>query len=225
MKELFGLEKYVNTDYNGLKQYYETNSIIQSDTGLNKLSGFLINKCNLKLENWESAILWYENIIQNPENMEDSIFAVIDLGYAYLLMENGGYKSSYVGNMIEHKPVSTEQFIEKRNYLLSLLPGDQMSEVLKKNIATLKDGELLQNIPNPFKGSTEIWYKLNIESNVQLKVYNYTGQLISTINEGTKTKGTHHIDFDANGLKNGIYFYSISINGQTTDSKKMTVME
>jgi len=225
MKELFGLEKYVTDDYAELIQYYEANNAIQSDTSLKKLSGFLVNKCNLKLENWPTAISWYENIIQNPESMEDSIFAVIDLGYTYLLMENGGFKTTYTGNMIEHKPVSTEQFIEKRNYLLSLLPGNQMSEVLKENIAIMKDGELLQNVPNPFKGSTQIWYKLESESTVELDVYNYTGLLIRSINEGSKTKGNHFIDFDASNLINGIYFYSIIINGQTTDTKKMTIIK
>jgi len=140
-------------------------------------------------------------------------------------MENSGYKSAYMGKLTQYKPESKEQFFDHRDYLLSLLPGDNMSEPMKGNIAALKEGELLQNVPNPFIGSTQIWYKLNTKSNVRLRVYNYTGQLINTINEGAKTKGTHHIDFDASGLKNGIYFYSISINGQTTDSKKMTIIK
>ena len=141
------------------------------------------------------------------------------------MIENGGNKSAYSGQLTEYIPKSREDFFEHRDYLLSLLPGDRMGETMKGNIASLKEGELLQNVPNPFKGTTQIWYKLNTESNVLLKVYNSTGQLISTINEGTKIKGTHHFDFNANGLKNGIYFYTISINGQTTDSKKMTIMK
>ena len=157
--------------------------------------------------------------------MEDSIFAIIDLGYTYFLMENGGLKAAYTGNMIEHKPVSMEKFEEKRDYLLSLLPGDQLSETMKESIGNLKTGELLQNVPNPFKGSTQIWYRLEKESNVQLNIHNYTGQLIWSVKEGTKSIGTHFFEFDGTGLKNGIYFYSISINGQTTDSKKMTIIK
>ncbi|MCD4695988.1 MAG: T9SS type A sorting domain-containing protein [Bacteroidales bacterium] len=157
--------------------------------------------------------------------MEDSIFAIIDLGYIYFVMENSGYKSAYTGNLIEYKPESKEQFIENRNYLLSLIPDDQMSEIIKENIAVLKEGELLQNIPNPFNESTQIWYKLENEYVVHLNIYNNTGQLIKSINEGTKIKGIHHIDFDASRLTNGTYFYSISINGQITDSKKMTILK
>ena len=221
IQELFALEKFATDDYNNLKQYYENNT----DLELATTKEYMVSKCDIKLENWPDAISYYENIILDPETMEDSIFAIIDLGYVYFIMENSGYKSTYTGNLVEYKPESKMQFFDNRDYLLSLIPGDQLSVTMKGNIAGLKEGELLQNVPNPFKGSTQFWYKLQNESIVQLNVYNYTGQLISTINEGTKTKGIHHIDFDANGLKNGIYFYSISINGQTTDSKKMTVME
>jgi len=158
--------------------------------------------------------------------MEDSIFAIIDLGYTYFLMENGGLKSVYKGSLAEHIPESKKQFIDKRDYLLKFLYDDsQINKNIDQEIKLLNQGVLLQNVPNPFNGSTQIWYKLDIESAVQLKVYNYTGQLLNTINEGTKTKGNHFVDFNANGLKNGIYFYSISINGTTTDSKKMTIMK
>ncbi|MCD4695581.1 MAG: hypothetical protein K8S16_05000 [Bacteroidales bacterium] len=155
MQELFALEKFVSNDYSGLKQYYENNTVPElSETG-----DYMVSKCDIKLENWPDAISYYENIILDPETMEDSIFAIIDLGYVYFVMENSGYKSAYTGNLIQYKPESKEQFIENRNYLLSLIPGDQMSETMKGNIAGLKEGELLQNVPNPFKGSTQIWYK------------------------------------------------------------------
>ena len=156
--------------------------------------------------------------------MEDSIFAIIDLGYTYFLMENGGLKSAYTGNMIEHKPVSFVQFEEKRDFLLSLLPGVQLSETMKENINSLKKGELLQNVPNPFNGNTQIWFKLEDESVVKLCVYDYAGKQISSYNEGAMEKGSHFIEFNSAGLSSGIYFYSLEVNGIVTDSKKMTVL-
>ncbi len=224
MKDLINLEKFATNDYASLKEYYQTNDSIQANTILQKLAISLSNDCDVKLENWPDAINHFESIINDPENLEDSIFAIIDLGYVYYLMENSGYKSAHSGQLTQYKPKSKEQFFDHRDYLLSLLPGDNMSAPMKGNIAELKEGELLQNIPNPFIGSTQIWYKLDNESTVQLNIYNYTGQLINTINEGTKTKGKHYVDFNANGLKNGVYFYAIIINGKTTDSKKMTIM-
>jgi hypothetical protein len=225
MQELFALEKFVSNDYSALKQYYATSATIQSDTALFESAAFLSSKCDVKTENWPGAINYYENIILAPETMEDSIFAIINLGYVYFVMENSGYKSAHTGNLAQYKPETKEQFFEDRDYLLSLLPDDKTKNPMQENLAKLNEGELLQNVPNPFNGTTQIGYKLENESTVHLNIYNYTGQLISQINEGTQTKGTHQISFNATGLTNGIYFYSISVNGQTTDARKMTVIK
>lgn len=221
MKELVGLEKFASNDYESLKNYYQTNDSIQADTILYKLAISLSNQCDIKLENWPDAISHFESIINEPETLEDSVFAIIDLGYLYFLMENSNYKSAYTGQLLQYKPTSPEQFFEHRDYLLSLIPGDKKSEPMAGNTATLAVGKLLQNIPNPFKDHTQIWYKLESEATVQLNIYKYTGQLLSSIQEGTKAKGSHSIDFNASVLKNGIYFYTISINGQLADSKKL----
>ena len=225
LKDLFALEEFIGSDYDSLKQFYNTETSIQSDSTLLKLANFLINNCEIKLGNWPSAIAWFEDIIQNPESFEDSIFAIIDLGYTYQLMENSVYKSAYTGQMTQYKFSSYEEFTTNREYLLSLLPGDRTERNIPQNLFSLSPGKLLQNIPNPFNGSTQILYKLEVEATVQLNVYNSFGQLVRSINEGNKQKGNHSFDFDANGLKNGIYFYSICINGQITDSKKMTIMK
>ncbi|NPD48169.1 T9SS type A sorting domain-containing protein [Lentimicrobium sp. S6] len=224
MKELINIEKFSTNDYSLLKEYFLTTDSIVLDTTLANLATRLVNVCEIKLGNYQEAINFFEATIINPETIEDSIFAIIDLGYVYFLMENEGDKSNYSGKLVEFKPESKNHFFEHRDFLLSLIPEEKMSTTLKGNIDVLEAGGLLQNNPNPFNGTTQIYYKMEEESNVQISIYNYTGQLIKTYIEGTKTKGIHYIDFDANGLKNGIYLYSISINGQITDSKKMTIM-
>ncbi|MEZ5195655.1 MAG: hypothetical protein R2764_04450 [Bacteroidales bacterium] len=176
LKELYALEEYTGNDFSWLKGWYRTNPSIQSDEGLTKLADFQANFCDIKLENWPSAIAWFENVIQNPETMEDSIFAIIDLGYTYFLMENGGLKSAYTGNMIEHKPVSSKKFEEKRDYLLSLLREDYLSENMKESIGLLKPGELLQNVPNPFSGQTQIWFKVDEQAAVTISIVDNSGK-------------------------------------------------
>jgi parallel beta-helix repeat protein len=154
MKDLFSLEQFMGNDYNGLMQYYNTNDHIQSDTTLQKTAEFLVNKCKVASENWQPAIDYYEERIENPETMEDSIFAIIDLGHTYLLMENSGDRSMAQGKLLAHKPESRESFSKKRNYLLSLLPLNMPSEeyiILKRN---QKVAELIQNVPNPFNNYT-----------------------------------------------------------------------
>lgn len=76
------------------------------DTLLIQLADIFANQCNIKLSNWPDAINWYENRILNPPSVEDSIFAIIDLGYLYFLMENSGLKSAYKGSLKQFIPVS-----------------------------------------------------------------------------------------------------------------------
>ena len=226
MKELYVVEKYEANNYNDLKQYFTSNSTILSDSALTKLGGFLGNRCNIKLENWPDAISWCENIIASPPSFADSIYNIIDLGHIYLMMQNGGTKSSsYVGSMPQYIPESLLAHTEYSSYLLSLLPGDKMNQTMKDNINSLKSGELMQNVPNPFNGTTQLWYKLEEEANVCLNVYDYTGKNITTINCGTQTEGSHFVEFNSAGLPAGIYFYSLEVNGKISDSKKMNIIK
>jgi hypothetical protein len=195
-----------------LKNYYETNTTIQSNDKLSDLADFLANRCNIKLANWPDAISWFENVIQNPESTEDSIFAIIDLSYTYWLMQNGGLKSSnYVGTMSQYKFTDYATFEENRDYLLSLLPGDDLnlSESMKQKVNALNGGELLQNVPNPFNGTTRIFYKLTNDATVKVTIFDYTGKQIKTYTEGEKSSGVHSVVFDAKGLTPGMYFYTI----------------
>lgn len=85
----------------------------------------------------------------------------------------------------------------------------------------IKDFELKQNFPNPFNPSTRIFYSLNKDGFVQLKVFDLMGRIISTLVNEYQQKGEYEIDFDANrfNLATGTYFYSLEMNGKK-DFKK-----
>jgi hypothetical protein len=224
IKQLYSVEAFADNDYSSLKQYLSTNDSIADNPDLQKIAVFFANKCDVKLENWLTAIAWFENAIQNPESLEDSIYAIIDLGYTYWLMENGGLKSTYTGRMGQYKFSSREEFEDNRDYLLSLLPGDGLSETMKQSLSTLKSGQLLQNVPNPFNGTTQIWFKLAEESSVTVTVYDYTGKEVSIIKPGLLETGNHTVEFNSANLPSGIYFYSLEVNDIKTDTKKMTLI-
>jgi tetratricopeptide (TPR) repeat protein len=226
IKQLYSVESYAGNDFNSLKQYYRNNIVILSNPDLIKFADFFANKCDIKLENWQTAIDWFEYEILNPDSYADSLYAVIDLGNTYLLMQQGGLKTAYIGNLTEHIPASVEQYTTKRDYLISLLPNVKPSnDQVKNNLASLIGGELLQNVPNPFNGTTQIWFKLTEESNVSVTIYDYTGKEVSVINPGSLKSGNHSVEFNSANLSAGIYFYSLEVNGTKTDTKKMTLMK
>lgn len=223
MKELLRLESFTTNNYNNLKEYYLTDNTIANDSTLSKLGAFLANKCDVELGNWENAIAWYENQILNPTSSADSIFAIIDLGDIYLLMQNQGLKSSYVGKLAQYKPESKEQYAVNRDYLLSLLPFEKNQNKPDSDIAGNNQGFLNQNSPNPFSESTQINYSITRAGNIDISVRNLTGQEIINLPQGTKEKGSYSVGFFNQALPSGFYFFSLKIDGNVIATRKMCV--
>ncbi|NPD48240.1 T9SS type A sorting domain-containing protein, partial [Lentimicrobium sp. S6] len=223
VKDLFIVELFATNDYSSLRQYFNDNPSIQTNDVLKSLAEFFSNRCDIKLENWQTAIDFYEARISGEPDTEEEIFAIIDLGLLYYIMENSSNKASYgVGSMPEHKPKSKEEYIAKRDYLISLLP---LKSKENENLNPISSDEILsQNSPNPVNGNTQIGYNLEQEANIQLNVFDYTGKLLITIDEGKQDRGAHHINLNTIDLENGIYLYTIKIDGQVADSKKMVVL-
>ena len=80
----------------------------------------------------------------------------------------------------------------------------------------------MQNSPNPFFTSTDIWYKLAPNCyQASIKITDLTGRICDRIQLSDLSKGSHKITVDAYSLNPGIYLYSLDVNGKTTDTKKM----
>jgi hypothetical protein len=84
--------------------------------------------------------------------------------------------------------------------------------------------ELLQNYPNPFNPSTKINYSVAQAGLVTIKVYNMLGQEIRTLVNGHKDAGNYSVDFNADNLFSGVYFYKIEA-GNFVQVKKMTLIK
>mgnify|MGYP000740095236 CR=1 FL=1 len=72
-----------------------------------------------------------------------------------------------------------------------------------------KDYTLFQSYPNPFNPTTKLIYSLPVESRVKLTILNPLGQIVETLVDGIKSSGYHSIEWDANRLASGVYFYRI----------------
>lgn len=68
---------------------------------------------------------------------------------------------------------------------------------------------LYQNYPNPFNPTTTIAYDLPEPSNVQIRVFDVLGRLVTTLVDSEKRAGRHKVVFDASQLASGFYVYRI----------------
>ncbi|MBI3365431.1 MAG: T9SS type A sorting domain-containing protein [Ignavibacteriae bacterium] len=70
--------------------------------------------------------------------------------------------------------------------------------------------KLYANFPNPFNPSTTIVFRLRETSKVTLKIYNLLGQEVTTLlREEDMDEGLQTVEFLAQGLASGVYFYQV----------------
>ena len=86
--------------------------------------------------------------------------------------------------------------------------------------------KLSQNYPNPFNPTTLIKYSIPVgQSNyhVVIKVYDVLGRLVKELVNKNQQPGNYEVEFNANKLTSGIYFYTIRA-GKFNVTKKMVLM-
>ncbi|NCP84567.1 MAG: T9SS type A sorting domain-containing protein, partial [Bacteroidetes bacterium] len=80
--------------------------------------------------------------------------------------------------------------------------------------------QLEQNYPKPFNPSTTIRFSLNKPSFVSLEVFDVLGNRVKQLVEANLSTGKHEVQFDANQLSSGLYFYRLQV-GNFVETKKM----
>jgi len=111
--------------------------------------------------------------------------------------------------------------------------GEVVVRVTDVNEVTITDNyeyALYQNYPNPFNPTTTMSYSLKDDSEVRIKIYAITGELIKTIIEGNKSKGYNETQIDLSNMASGIYLYRLEVTGKGkipvfNDLKKMVLVK
>ncbi len=82
---------------------------------------------------------------------------------------------------------------------------------------------LRQNYPNPFNPKTTISFAMPFGGDYTLTIYNVSGQAVASF-EGNVEPGTVSIDWEADNLASGVYFYRLDTDN-FTDTKKMVLLK
>ncbi len=103
--------------------------------------------------------------------------------------------------------------------------GEVTAEVLSVDPGSMPiEYSLAQNYPNPFNPVTTIKFSLPEAGLVNVTVFNSVGQVVSEMVNKNMDIGYHSINFSADNLPSGVYFYTISSNS-FTQTKKMILLK
>lgn len=225
-KHIYALED----DKLALKDYYSTEPNLHYNGEIDKVVDYLSTHCNIVLGNYQEAIAWFEDVISNPPSELDSLMAVIDLGYAYTLMQ-GDAKTSVIAKYPHLKPKSLLEFEANRESILSNLytsvENPYGAESNESSIVAVVP-VLEKNYPNPFNPSTTISFSIPSDMSCKLDVYNIRGQKVKTLLNENMIAGRHLIVWDGvddNGrsVSSGVYFYRLATPNRSQTYKMLMI--
>ncbi|MBK8981468.1 MAG: T9SS type A sorting domain-containing protein [Ignavibacteria bacterium] len=85
---------------------------------------------------------------------------------------------------------------------------------INSNYHETPDGYFLsQNYPNPFNPKTIISYQLSMFNDVTLKVFDVTGNELTTLINESQNPGKYSVEFDGSNFPSGVYFYKLTAGG------------
>ena len=78
--------------------------------------------------------------------------------------------------------------------------------------------------PNPFNPTATIRFDIPDKSDVRLVIYSLTGQLVTTLAEGSYPAGRYAVKFDGSQLSSGLYFFRLTA-GPYSETRKMILVK
>jgi len=136
------------------------------------------------------------------------------------LHENGTYELYAAYQIANYQapvtPVDGLTSYEQNLHVLRVYLG---MDIETEDVTNGRTIELAQNYPNPFNPTTAINFNLQTPANVKLSVFNAQGQEVANLINAKMVSGAHTANFNAANLNSGVYFYKLSVDGQSAVKK------
>jgi len=102
-------------------------------------------------------------------------------------------------------------------------PDDLLAAVETGTSGLPKEYILSQNYPNPFNPSTKIKFALPEAAKARIFVTDILGREVAVLVNSEMSAGYHEVNFNANNLASGIYFYVMQ-SGNSSITRKMILL-
>lgn len=122
-------------------------------------------------------------------------------------------------NMVEQDSFVITTYSSNDWYIRTESPNP-VTNVQFKNINIPETTRLLQNYPNPFNPSTTIAFRLVHEAIVTISVFDVLGREVRVLIKDQRfNQGIHNVNFNANELSAGIYFYRMIVRNSSNENE------
>jgi len=215
-------------------------------TGLNLLNagfGFAVGEQGLIMEYYDSLYVPVELISFIGETIGNRVvlgwrtaseinnkgFEIERKEFENQVWNNIGFAEGH-GTTTEKNKYSHTDFINKPGkYYYRLKQIDYNGNFEYSNVVevTVQEPRLLllsQNYPNPFNNATVIIFQIPTDEFVTLNIYDVLGNKIKTLIAENKKAGYYTINYSANDLSSGIYFYKLT-SGDYSQTKKFILLK
>jgi DNA-binding beta-propeller fold protein YncE len=211
---------------------------IAIDTAQGKIcwtsNGFhmLVSRANLDGTAREDVVTYPLDYASAGSNLLRGITVDPDSGRIYWVEGSSSFDSSG-----EIRGSGITGIINPRFIALDTVPA--VSVHVTGKLATLwgrvRRDALLQNFPNPFNPETWIPYQLAMDSEVNIRIYSATGQVVRTLDLGYKQAGSYIASDKAaywdgknqqgESAGNGVYFYQFVTDDSPSAVRKMLMVK
>ena len=227
LNQLFEIKKTYDQDFVGLKNYIDATTMLQDTNNLGKMADIISNKCDIELENYQVAVNFFEDIILNSGSCQDSIFAIIDIGYLYLKMNNS--KSITVTSLLpQYIPESRKSYEIERDWLLDLLYTKHSGSSTENQEKINDSDNIISNLvlfPNPSNGIINLEFISKSTLALSFTIYDLSGKKVKEFSPAQYFKGNNNKKIDLSILNNGIYYLSIKSNGKSIANEKLILIK
>lgn len=215
---------------------FQTESLMFVNDTLGFITGncFSNDTCKVYFKTTDGGNNWSQKYLSAPNSPQDVFFISNAtgwlIGYGIIKTINGGETWEKL-NVTENEKLEAIHFIDENigwavgsNGIILKTTNGGVNFVEDQNLNNLIDEyKLYQNYPNPFNPFTKINFSIPKSSFVTLKIYDMLGKIITTLVNEEKSIGNYEIEFDANNLSSGIYFYQIR-SGSFIETKKLVLL-
>ncbi|MCX7798703.1 MAG: T9SS type A sorting domain-containing protein, partial [Melioribacter sp.] len=110
---------------------------------------------------------------------------------------------------------------EDKSDQVELWPQGLPSDIREISLGIPTKFSLEQNYPNPFNPTTRIRFSIPTKDFVTLKIFNSLGEEVAQLINQEMSAGSYEVDFRAQGLSSGVYFYTIKTSNFTKTLKML----